>query len=176
MKKVLLLAALMMAAMQGWAVNIDGINYSFSQYGGPYLTVDGHQSVSGVVVIPDSIIYNNTTWYVSRIDDWAFSECSGMTSITIPKYVYLIGTYAFYNCYNLTTVNFTGTLYNWCNIEFASVYSNPLRYTHSLNINGSPVTDLVIPSGINSIKQFAFYCCSDLTSVTIPNSVTTIVT
>ena len=60
----------------------------------------------------------------------------------------------------------------WCNIAFSSNYSNPLSNAHNLYLNGVPVTNLVIPDGVRSIGNYAFYGCTGLTSVTIPDSVT----
>ena len=34
--------------------------------------------------------------------------------------------------------------------------------------------DVIIPDGVTEIGDYAFFCCSSLTSVTIPNSVTEI--
>ena len=44
----------------------------------------------------------------------------------------------------------------------------------NLYLNGTLITDLVIPDGVTSIGDGAFYGCSGLTSVTIPDSVTSI--
>ena len=117
------------------------------------------------LVIPNS---------VSSIGQYAFSDCYGLTSVTIPNSVTSIGSNAFYNCSGLTTVNYTGTIERWCNILFDNSTSNPTSYSHSLNINGSPLTNLVIPNSVTSIGNYAFCGCSCLTSVTIPNSVTSI--
>lgn len=54
------------------------------------------------------------------------------------------------------------------------MYSNHLDYAHNLYLNNAKVTDLVIPKGVDSIKDYAFNGCSSLTSVTISNSVTSI--
>ena len=41
---------------------------------------------------------------VTSIGDFAFSHCTGLTSITIPESVTSIGIQAFYRCYNLTSI------------------------------------------------------------------------
>ena len=41
---------------------------------------------------------------VTSIGDYAFADCSGMTSVIIPNSVTTIGDYAFYNCSSLTSV------------------------------------------------------------------------
>ena len=151
---------------------------------------------TGDLVIPDSVTVLGYTYPVTGIDtkafygctdltsvilpdgvdsigDNAFSYCSGLTSITIPSSVTSIGSSAFGSC-DMTSVNYTGTVAQWCNIDFSDAYSNPTGWAQTLNINGSPVSNLVIPDGVSTIKQFAFYGYWGLASVTIPNSVTSI--
>ncbi|MGN0824125.1 MAG: leucine-rich repeat protein [Candidatus Coproplasma sp.] len=54
------------------------------------------------------------------IGDYAFYNCSGFTSITIPASITSIGTYAFYNCSGLTSVYYSGTAEAWGSIEICS--------------------------------------------------------
>ena len=59
---------------------------------------------TGSVTIPMSVTYNEYTYAVTSIDDYAFEDCSGLTSITIGNSVTSIGDCAFYGCSGLTSI------------------------------------------------------------------------
>jgi hypothetical protein len=90
----------------------------------------------------------------ASIDDYAFSGCYKLSSVTIPDTITHVGDGVFYNCPNLQS-----PIYN----------NNIFVYLPSL-ISGT----YVIPSGIKTIAGGAFYYCNVLTLVVIPNSVISI--
>jgi hypothetical protein len=55
----------------------------------------------------------------------------------------------------LTSVHITD-LAAWCRISFDGRNANPLYYAENLYLNGTLVTDLVIPNDITSIRNHAF--------------------
>ena len=59
---------------------------------------------SGAVTIPASVTYSGKTYSVTSIGDWAFQDCSGLTSVEIPYSVTYIGVAAFSCCSGLTSV------------------------------------------------------------------------
>ena len=65
---------------------------------------DYSNEYSGKVIIPETVTYNGKTYSVTGIDAYAFLDCSGLTSVTIPESVTSIGSYAFDGCRGLTSV------------------------------------------------------------------------
>ncbi len=141
------------------------------------------------ITIPDS---------VTSIGALAFGGCSGLTGVTIGNSVTSIGSSAFYKCYRLVEVynksSLTITAGSDDNGSVAlyakNVYTEEGGSKLSTDENGyviyadgeekilvsyiGTVTELVLPSGITEINQYAFSGHSGLTNITIPDSVTSI--
>ena len=96
---------------------------------------------------------------VTSIGDYAFSGCSGLTSVTIGNGVTSIGKYAFSGCIGLTSITIPDS------VTSIGHYAFP---------NCSGLTSITIPNSVTSIGNSAFSSCSSLTSITIPDSVTSI--
>ena len=67
---------------------------------------------------------------VTSIGDRAFSECSSLTSVVIPDSIANIGAFAFQYCSSLTRINFGGTKAQWnAMAKYAMLYENTGDYT-----------------------------------------------
>lgn len=172
-------------------------------------TIKKYNGNDAVVNIPSEI--NGTP--VTTIGNAAFRD-SSVTSVTIPANVTEIGSNAFADCTNLTSVNYKG---DWSNLTIQSgnpavqdaanaplfdfefippdntavIATNykyngaaadvtiPSRYQgkpvttigHAAFFN-SAVTSVTIPDSVTSISDGAFINCPKLTNISIPNSVT----
>ena len=87
---------------------------------------------------------------VKGIGEYACSNCTALTSITIGNSVTRIGDYAFSSCPNLTSVNIPESV---TNISDAAFY------------NCSSLTSIIIPESVTNIGEYAFYGCSGLQSI-----------
>lgn len=95
---------------------------AFSGTSSQQLTMTSHTFENGV----GTIEFDGD---IARIGTWAFFNCSSLTSVNIPNSVTSIGSYVFYTCGGLTNID--------------------------------------IPSGVTNIGNRAFAECGGLTSVTV---------
>ena len=132
-----------------------------------------------VVGCKNTIIPNGVT----SIEDNAFCDCDGLTSITIPDGVTSIGYRSFDQCTSLASITIPESVTNigsWAfegtpwyeNQPDGLVYINRVLYKYKGYMPDN--TSIVVKAGTISISGNAFCGCGNLTSITIPNSVTSI--
>ena len=171
------------------------------------VTITKYTGKESTVILPSTI----NSWPVTKIGEDALKDHTTITSVTIPASVTEIGSNAFAGCTNLTSVNYEG---DWSNLtiqsgnpavqdaanaplfDFDFILNNtavivtrykgtaadvtiPSRYKgkpvtaidHAA-FHDSAVTSVTIPDSVTSISDGAFGFCSQLTNISIPNSVT----
>ena len=94
--------------------------------------------------IPASVEYAGTQYSVTSIGSNAFSQCSGLPSITIPNSVTSIGKYAFDGCGGLTSITIPNSVTSIGDFAFD-------------DCNG--LTSVTIPNSVTSIGNYAFSGC-----------------
>lgn len=173
------------------------------------VTITKYTGKESTVILPSTI----NSWPVTKIGEAAFQDNTTITSVTIPDSVTEIGANAFAGCTNLTIVNYAG---DWSNLtiqsgnpavedavnaqlfDFAFTPDNtavivtnykckgtaadvtipscykgkPVTAINNAAFPNSAVTSVTIPDSVTSIPDAAFVNCSQLTNISIPNSVT----
>ena len=173
------------------AVEIDGIYY-LVQSANTVAVASNPSKYAGEVVIPATVTYNDLEYNVTSIGGSAFSECTDLTSISIPTSVMSIDFFAFNGCTGLTSIMIPNSVTSIGESAFSGcsgltsivVEDGNTRYDSRNNCNAiidktnkkliAGCKNTTIPNNITSIGSGAFYNCTGLTSITIPNNVTSV--
>ena len=141
-----------------------------------------YTSLTGDVVIPETVSNSNHTYKVLSIDDWAFQYCRELTSVTIGNNVTKIGNRAFSGCTSLTKINFGRSITTIPDGAFCDCNGlTSIDIPSPISVIGSQafarctgLTEVSFGSTINTIGGSAFEGCTALNQVSIPTSVSTI--
>lgn len=151
--------------MSAYDFEADGIYYNITsmsnlevevthQYGSK--SFSSNESYSGDVVIPSTVNYNNRTFTVTGIGQYAFGSYSSyrgcpISSISLPESITTIGDYAFQNCKELKSLASPKQL--------KEIGENAFSY--------SSIGNIVLSDAFETLGYGAFYNCKELTSVVI---------
>ena len=153
--------------------NISGL-YNLMDYGSSNKKLYINNELATSITIPNG---------VTAIPSSAFRNCTGLTSVTIGNSVTSIGSNAFYNCTWLTSVTIGNGVTSISQTAFGNtawynnqpdglVYAGKVAYKYKGTMPW--YTSIVLKEGTLGIGDSAFFGCSGLTNITIPNSVTSI--
>jgi hypothetical protein len=134
-----------------WMLNSDGESVS----------IYGYDGAGGAVTVPATVPVqlNNaeaTNLPVISIGDWAFSNCTNLTSIVLPDSIANLDGYVFYGCVALTNVAVGKGVTSIGAGDFAGC-------TSLINVS--------LPDGVTNIQADAFDGCAELAQVTLGTNV-----
>ncbi|MBR2376523.1 MAG: leucine-rich repeat domain-containing protein [Clostridia bacterium] len=162
------------------------LNYALNSDNDSYrvIGISNNCTDKDIVIAPS---YNSLP--VVNIGDYAFDNCVNFESIVIPDGVTSIGYRSFYNCRNLKNISLPNSIvsisegaFSGClglayntenNIRYLGNSENLYLYLESA-IPQEMSGTVIINKDCKFISENAFYGCSNLTKVEIPNSVISI--
>ena len=127
---------------------------------------------------------------VKDIGEWAFAGCSLLSSIDIPNSVISIGNNAFAGCLSLKYISIPESVIclngnSFCEwdgeLECLSanfIYEDDVLFNKNkseiISFRNQEIESYIIPDSVTSIGDGAFWCCSSLSSLIIPDCVVNI--
>lgn len=114
---------------------------------------------TGAITIPAQVTYNGKNFNVVSIGEYAFRDCSSLTSVTIPNSITSIKSYAFYGCSAIVNLTIPTSVKEIGMGAFEGC---------------SSLSQMILPQGLPVIEDETFYGCSSLQGVVIPSSITAV--
>lgn len=109
--------------------------------------------------IADTIPEMRNGYAVTAIADYAFANCTAISSLTIPDTVTSIGVNAFAGCTSLKEIKLPNRITSIPNGSFMGC---------------SLLESIDIPDSVNTIESYSFYKCSVLKDIELPESLSVI--
>ena len=163
---------------------IDGLRYLLeADTKTASLIANTKEKYSGDIVVPEKIKSSDGVEYiVTSFGDECFSDCDGLTSITIPSSVTSLCSSCFSDCRGLTSITIPSSVTSLGNNCFwgcrgltsVTIPSSVTSLINSCFSFCSSLTSITIPSSVTSFGEYCFWSCRSLTSITIPSSVTSL--
>ena len=138
--------------------------YEYTENDDGEITITKYTGTDAVVSIPSQIDEKPVT----RIDQFAFSQCTSVSAIIIPESISEISSSAFSGCSGLSII-----MVNEENEYFSS--SDGILYDKSMEMllccPGGKTDPVTIPDTVLFLDDRAFWGCAGITEITIPDSV-----
>lgn len=123
------------------------------------------------VVIPETVVYDGTTFTVTETETRGFEKMKSLLTIDIPKTIVKFGKHTFNECSNLekTIIHDVNA---WVQIDFSGTsLANPAYKSENLYLGDKLLEEVNITVPITEINPLTFYYCKTIKKVILPSTV-----
>ena len=181
--------------------------FSYTILNGSYISITGYSGNSSSVIIPSTIdsyvvqtiaanaFKNNTNISsvsfpstLESIGSSAFYGCTGLINISLQSGLTTIKSYAFSGCTGLASLELPDTVTtigerafqnctNLSSINYPSSLKEagtPINYVGKIFYGCSKLTSITVPEGVTTLPEYVFEGCNYFTSIHLPSTLTSI--
>ena len=159
---------------------VNGLAYNFINGQDTLVeVVAGDNLYTGDIEIQKNITYNDKSYTVSRIGNYAFAGCPSLSSISLPEGLTSIGEGCFSGCVSLNTINIPDSVKEIGARGFAACTQlSNIKLSSSLEIIGDycfsgciSIETITLPNKVTQLGEYCFSGCNQLSSIIIPSSI-----
>lgn len=180
-------------------VTIDGLNYKIHSVTHEATLI--HGDYRGDVVVPEKVLYNARYCPVTKMVDYCFLNCEGLTSIKLPSTMTSTSYECFCNCTSLRSFDFPASITKWgystfdrckalkhvivpenvkelgaycfayCRMDTIEILGKVKELPFALCWSCINLKHISIPNTVTKIDYDCFHSCWGMEEITIPSSV-----
>ena len=179
----LILSTIVPTTLAATTTTVEGVTYTLNT---SKKTASVSKTVAGEfateLIIPASIVYNNSTYKVTGIDKQAFRSNDDIVSVVFPDTITTVNQDVFYYCDNLKTVVLPAKLtaipknmfYSCPSLETVIIPSTVTTINLSAFYNDAALEQIQLPEGLTTLSYGKVFSGTGLRSIVIPAKVTAI--
>ena len=160
----------------------NGLKYKIIDPNKFKLEIINGDGVSGKVIIPSSLVYENRSYQVISIGEHAFRDNQKLDTVIIPNSVIKIKNEAFICCRNLSFCDLPPSLesigeraFSACNkLESIKIPDKVKRIRPHTFDDCFSLVSIILSNSLISIEKYAFYQCYKIKTIDLPNSLSRI--
>ena len=132
-------------------------------------------SISGAITIPSTVVNGAFTYTVNTVVASGFKDCTGITSVTLPETITKLNNYAFSGCSALTSFNIpskvttipTDCFWKCVALEYVTIPNTVTKINSYAFGQCTKLKSVVMSENVTTIPTGCFINCNKMTSINL---------